>query len=94
MTHPNPNPPASPQPVVSKMRPVHEIRFSRIVAAIWENRTEQGEIRHNVTIRRIYRSADQWKETHSFGRDDLPVVAKVLDRCHTWIYEQAGGIRE
>jgi hypothetical protein len=70
-----------------KSRPIHEIRFGRIVAAIWENRTEQGSVRHNVTVCRIYKNNDQWKETQSFGREDLPVVAKVLDRCHTWIFE-------
>lgn len=24
----------------------------------------------------------------SFGRHDLPLVAKALDRCHSWIFEQ------
>ena len=24
-----------------------------------------------------------------FGRDDLPLVCKAMDRAHTWIYEQA-----
>ena len=25
-----------------------------------------------------------------FGRDDLPLVAKVVDLVHTWTYEQSG----
>ncbi len=78
----------------SKPRPVKEIRFGRIVAAIWENPTEQGGIRHNVTVCRIYKSGEQWRESQSFARDDLPLVAKVLDRCHTWIYEHTTRSRE
>ena len=72
-----------------KQKPVHEIRLGRIKAAIWENETDNGT-RHNVTISRLYKDGDQWKQTTSFGREDLPLVAKVADLVHTWIYEQAG----
>lgn len=54
-------------------RPVHEIRFGRVKAAIWENDKSQG-IRHNVTFQRIYRDGDSWKTSDSFGRDDLQLV--------------------
>lgn len=70
-----------------KRRPVHEVRMGRIKAAVWENATENGT-RHNVTLSRIYKDGEQWKDTASFGRDDLPLVAKVADLAHTWIFEQ------
>ena len=70
----------------SHARPVHEIRFGRIRAAIWENELEHGFV-HRVSVNKSYKSGDEWKETSSFMRDDLPVVAKILDLCHTWIYE-------
>lgn len=71
-----------------KKRPVHEIRLGRIRAAIWVNETENG-VRHNVTIARLYRDEQQgqWKDSTSFGRDDLPLVAKVVDQAHLWIYQ-------
>ncbi len=71
-----------------KKRPVHEIRLGRIRAAIWVNETENG-IRHNVTIARLYRDEQQgqWKDSTSFGRDDLPLVAKVADQAHLWIFQ-------
>ena len=68
-------------------RPVHEIRMGRIRAAIWENETQNGT-RYNVTLSRLYRDDDQWKDSSSFGRDDLPLVAKVADQVHTWIFGQ------
>ncbi len=37
----------------------------------WANQTERG-VRHNVT--RIYKDGDDWKESTSFGRDDLPLT--------------------
>ena len=71
-----------------KKRPVHEIRLGRIKAAIWENDTQNGT-RHNVTLSRLYKDGDQWKDTTSFGRDDLPLVAKVPDQAHSWIFAQS-----
>ncbi len=73
----------------AKSRPVHEIRLGRIRAAIWENETETGT-RHNVTFSRLYKDEDQWKDSASFGRDDLPLLAKVSDRAHSWIFEHRG----
>ena len=59
--------------------PVHELRLGRIRAAIWENDTQNGT-RHNVTLSRLYKDGDNWRDTTSFGRDDLPVtIALVRD---------------
>ena len=76
------------KPKEAKNRPVHEIRFGRIRAAIWQNETENG-MRHNVTISRLYKDGEDWKDSTSFGRDDLPLVAKVCDQAHSWIFEQS-----
>ena len=65
-------------------RPVHQIRLGRIRAAIWENDTEIG-IRHNVTISRLYKDGEEWRDTESFGRDDLLLLGKVADLAHSWI---------
>jgi len=69
-------------------RPVHEVRLGRIKATIWENETQQGT-RHNVSITRIYKDGNSWKDSTSFGRDDLPLVTKIADIAHTWIYANA-----
>jgi hypothetical protein len=71
-----------------KVKPVHEIRLGRIKAAIWENETQNGTV-FNVTLARLYRDGTHWKDSTSFGRDDLPLVAKVADRVHSWIFEQS-----
>ena len=77
----------------SANRPVHEIRLGRVKAAIWLNETSSGA-RHNVTFQRIYRDSDEWKSTDSFGRDDLPLVAKVADMAHSWVFQQNGSALE
>ena len=70
----------------AKTKPVHEVRLGRIKAAIWANETDNG-VRHNVTITRRYKDGDEWKTSTSFGREELPLVAKVADLAHTWIYQ-------
>ena len=69
-------------------RPVTTFRLGRIKAAVWENRTEQKKF-YNVTFSRSY--VDEEKRFHdanSFGRDDLPLVAKLADEAHTFIFRR------
>ena len=79
---------SSPNQGESKAGPVHEVRLGRIRAAIWKNEIEAG-VRHNVTFSRLYKAGDKWQQSSSFGRDDLPLLAKVADLAHTWIFEHA-----
>ncbi|MBC8291115.1 MAG: hypothetical protein H8E37_12440, partial [Planctomycetes bacterium] len=65
---------------------IHEIRLGLIKARIWRKRIRSGT-RHNVSVVRLYRNGDTWKESTRFGRDDVPLVRLVLDQAHTWVYE-------
>ena len=70
---------------MANQKPVDEIRIGRVKATIWRNGTDE-QPRHNVTFGRLYKEADQWKTTQSFGRNDLLVLAKVADLAHTRIF--------
>jgi hypothetical protein len=72
----------------AKVKPVHEIRLGRLVAAIWENHLDDGSTRMNVTVSRLYKpEGGQWQNSTSFGRDDLLLLGKLADQVHSWIYE-------
>ena len=71
---------------MSKAHPQDEIRIGHIKAAIWKNETDTGT-RYNVTVTRLYKDGTDWKYSDSFGRDDLLVLAKLLDRAHDRIFE-------
>ncbi len=66
--------------------PVHEIRFGFIKACVWQNHTKNGD-RFTVSVIRLYRDGDRWKESQRFGRDDLPLVSKAMDMAHSWIFQ-------
>lgn len=68
-------------------QPVHEVRKGLIKVRIWRKQTRDG-LRHTVSITRLYRNGDSWKESTRFGRDDIPLIRLVLDEAHTWIYQQ------
>jgi hypothetical protein len=68
-------------------RPVHEVRLGKVKAAIWRNETDSGP-RYSVTLSRIYKTDKGWESSFSFGRDELPLVEKVANMAHTWIYQQ------
>ena len=70
---------------MANQKPVDEIRIGRVKATIWRNGTDERP-RHNVTFGRLYKEADQWKTTQSFGRNDLLVLAKVADQAHSRIF--------
>ena len=74
--------------MAQKQKPIQEIRLGRIRAAIWANQTEGRDVWFNVTVSRLYKDGEQWKDTSSFRRDDLPIVAKVVDMAYAWIWGQ------
>jgi len=71
--------------------PVKTFRLGHIVtghikAAIWENESDEKKF-YNVTFARTYMDdAKAYHDTASFGRDDLPRVAKLADLAHTFIF--------
>lgn len=69
----------------TKQKPAHEIQLGTTKATIWPNQTERG-IRYNVTFHRSYHDGKVWKDTQSFGRDDLPRVKKCADLAYEWIF--------
>ena len=72
---------------MAKERPIDEILLGRIRAAIWANRDGQNHVWFSVTVARLYRQDDEWKDSASFGRDDLPIVAKAMDMAYDRIWK-------
>ena len=73
---------------MANQRPTATVRIGTVKAAIWENKNNGERTCYNVTFSKRYRDAEgQWKTTHSFGRNDLLVLAKVADQAHSQIVE-------
>ena len=58
-----------------------------IEVSIWKNEGQACSF-YSVTHRRSYKQGDEWKESDSYGQDDLLTLAKLLDLAHTWILAQ------
>lgn len=77
---------SEPPPTQGRVRPIHVERIGNIRAAIWANDGGPTGVYYAVTASRLYKDGqNQWQSSDRFGRDDLLVLAKVLDRAHSWI---------
>ncbi len=68
-------------------RPVFEARHGSIKVLVWQNESRNGPM-FNVTVSRLYKDGDTWKESHSFGHDDMPVLALACQEAYFWIRGQ------
>ncbi len=75
-------------------RPVHEIRLAQIRVSIWSNQGNGNRAWYSVSISRVYRDGDVWKDSTSFGRDDLPLVAKAVEMAYAWIWSAGSNHEE
>ena len=68
-------------------QPVHVVRFGLIKACVWQNRRSTGD-KYSITVVRLFKNGNTWKESTRFGRDDLPVIRLALDDVHSWVLEK------
>ncbi len=71
-------------------KPAQSLRIGAVKAAIWQNHSGDNTW-YSVSFSRMYKDGDQWKNSESFGRDELLTLAKIADQAHTWICEQQVG---
>jgi hypothetical protein len=73
--------------------PVKTLRLGRLKAAIWENGAEERTFL-NVTFARTYLGEDKkFRESDSFGREDLLLLSKLADQAHTFVCERSASPR-
>jgi hypothetical protein len=83
-TRPATTPPAEKLAERSKNMPVFTTRHRALKAAVWLNETDNGPM-FNTTVTRSYKDGETWKESDSFGYDDVLIVAELLRTCHGFI---------
>lgn len=64
--------------------PAFSCRHRALKAAVWRNETDNGPM-FNTTVSRSYKDGETWKESGSFGYDDVLIVAELLRTCHGFI---------
>ncbi len=63
--------------------PIAKVRHGNIHASIWKNYSPKGHPWYSTTVERTYKGQNgQWKPTHSFGRDELLIVAQVVTEAY------------
>lgn len=76
---------------MTKEKPIREIKMGSVRAAIWQNALENGRVMYSVTFSRLYKEDGTWRDSMSFGRTELPLVARAAEMALDWIYAQPSG---
>src|ERR1700692_3139598 len=76
---------------VSATKPVMTFRLRGVSVSIFANKAKSDEGRemtfHKVRTQRSYKDGDDWKQTESLGRDDLPVAILLQQRAWEFILD-------
>jgi hypothetical protein len=73
--------------MADKVKPVHKLRAGGIEVAVWQKESDKGPW-YSVTMSRSYKKGEEWKQSDSFGSDDLLLLSKLIDQAHSWIISQ------
>jgi hypothetical protein len=76
---------------MTNQKPIQEIKKGSVRAAIWQNTLEDGRVMYSVTFSRLYKEDGAWRDSASFGRNELPLVARTADAALDWIHAQPSG---
>ena len=74
-------------------KPAHTARYGALKCTIWMNDSRNGPF-YSTVITRSYKDGEDWRESPSFGQEDLPTLAKAALDAHSWIRERIASERE
>lgn len=63
--------------------------MGRVTCSIWPQQDAEGRVWYSATLSRIYKDDNGWKRSYSFGKNDLPLVARLAALAMDWIYFQS-----
>ena len=69
-----------------KDKPIETVQIRMVKAEIKENETINGK-HYEVTFSSLYKEGEEWKESGSYGRDDLLILSKVADMAYSKVDE-------
>ncbi len=70
--------------------PAHKIRVGNLQVVIWRNTSrDKGTTWYSFDPVRSYKNGDDtWKETTSFGEDEVLIVAELMRQAWAWAAKQ------
>jgi hypothetical protein len=70
-------------------KPSLELRRGLIKVRIWRRMSKHGP-KYSLSVVRLFRNGDEWKESTRLGRDDIPLVRLLLDEAYVWMLTSGG----
>lgn len=74
-----------------KSKPITELRYGRVRAAVWQNQGKSGGSYKSVSFSRLYKTEDcKWADSTSFSKQDLLVLAQLAEKVFATLCEDSG----
>lgn len=72
-----------------QIKPIKQFSSGALRVSVWK-REHNGEFFYNATASRAFTRDEgkSWEYSDSFGRDDLPIVAALLNQAFSFIVAQ------
>jgi len=70
-------------------KPTHTLHCGNITAAIWENASEKGPFFATTFSRPFKDQSGAWRNSTSFGLDDIEALMNVAFEAKEWITAHA-----
>ncbi len=72
---------------VNKMAGQPEKRFNvgLVKATVWKNTSSAGDEFRTVSLNRSYQKDGEWKNTNSFGTNDIDKAIQVLEQARDYV---------
>ncbi len=72
-----------------KEQPTTKIRIGAISIAGWKHSSDKGDWM-SYEMQRSYKDGDEWKNTSSFRRDDIPKMVLALNLAYEEAFQKDG----
>jgi hypothetical protein len=72
-------------------RPVMSFSLKGVRVSVFANPVKidgRDVVMHKAVVTKTYKDGDEWKSTHSLGRDDVPVAVMLLEDAYRWVLER------
>lgn len=77
-----------------RVMPAYTFKVGVISAAVWANVGADKRVFYNMTVNRRYKDGEEWKDSLSFGLNDIPKLELCLRKCYEWIAVTSKGLEE
>ena len=65
--------------------PIKKFGAGAVQVAVWQNESKEGNVYNTISLNRLYKDGENWKNTSSLQVSDIPKAIAVLQRAYEFL---------